>query len=84
MIQATAIGVFRAKHWEIFTFFLTMAFLHGIFGSFGPVTNAILYIVYISLYIGWLIVLGTGLQRISPKASINYKVFLATVSFLSW
>jgi hypothetical protein len=36
------------------------------------------YILYILFYIGWLLVLGTGLKSIRQNAAMNYSVFVST------
>jgi len=67
--------VFRAKHWEIFSALVVISIIQSVSEDFSNVVSVIFYVVYIIFYIGWLLVLGTGLKLIRGNQNISYRLF---------
>jgi len=59
--------VFKAKHWQIFGILISVGLLHAILRSIDPVASAIMYIILITINIGWILMLGIGLTKHSQN-----------------
>ena len=69
--------IFYAKHWQIFLTVLVLAFLQEIASNVSDLLETLLYVVVVTLYIGWFLLLGSRLRKISPSPQLNYRVFFS-------
>jgi hypothetical protein len=71
--------VFKAKHWQIFGTFIFLCLFDWVLKDIDPLIGAFSYIVFISITLGWILLLGYGLARRQNKLdSINFKTFMTT------
>jgi hypothetical protein len=66
--------IFLAKHWLVFTIIMTPSVLR----KFYLLNDTVLYLLFFVCYIGWFLLIGTGLKTIERTPVMNYKLFLAT------
>jgi hypothetical protein len=68
--------IFQAKHWQIFVTGMGFSFLQGMVSGVNLWLDSLLHTIYLVLYLGWLLFLGSRLRKISPSPQLNYHVFL--------
>jgi len=74
--------VFKAKHWQIFGIYVFLFIFNWLTNDNDPVISAIIYVITISLDLGWIMLLGYGLARRQNKLeSISFR-FFATIGIL--
>lgn len=69
--------VFKAKHWHIFFAFLIFPFLQATLQGINARLDLFFHILFVVLYVGWLLLLGCGLKKISKNPGMSYRTFLA-------
>jgi hypothetical protein len=64
--------IFLAKHWLVFTVIM----IPSIIRKFYHHGDTVLYLLFFVCYIGWLLLIGTGLKSMRRVPVMNYKLFV--------
>jgi hypothetical protein len=76
-MEETLNKIFHAKHWQLFLTVIVLSFLQEIASNVSDLLETLVYIVDVTLYIGWLLLLGNRLRKISVSPQLNYRVFFS-------
>jgi hypothetical protein len=75
-MEETMNKIFQASHWQIFVAIVVLSFLQEMVSGVSDLLDTLFHIIFLVLYVGWLLLLGSRLRSISPTPQLNYHVFL--------
>src|SRR5579871_6309294 len=69
--------VFKASHWQIVGTYVALAFVGEMIRNIDPIVDALYYVFMVSIFIGWVVMLGRGLsKRLKTSDSREFKIFM--------